>query len=152
MKIFLLVMSAFLLTACNENTSKTANTSQNEEHQHDHGHMAPNGGVLTEIGDHSASLEWLIEDGQFKVFIFDGCAEKPIRVAQEKLKVSVKADNEKILVLAPVTNKLTGEEPGDSNTFHADASGLSKESILGLSLSYVTIQGIDYKNINLKVK
>ncbi|MCM8536053.1 MAG: hypothetical protein NE334_08970 [Lentisphaeraceae bacterium] len=151
MKILFLIVLAFTLTACNEN-ARNVETTVIIESIDDHSHQAPNGGVLTEIGDHSASLEWLIEDGQFTLYIFDGCAEKPIRVAQEKLTISVMDEQEKELVLVPVTNKLTGEKPGDSNTFYAEVANLSKENISSLSVKAVTIQGMDYKNINLKVK
>lgn len=160
MKYFLTFLLIFTLTSCNEKIDKAENDKKyaEENHQedessdHEHSHEAPNGGVLTEVGEHAASLEWLVEDGQFKIYIFDGCAEKPIRVAQKEIKVVLKVDEEKEISLTPVTNKLTGEKPGDSNTFAADVSDLSKEKISAITVHSVAIQGIDYKNVNLKVK
>ena len=64
----------------------------------------------------------------------------------------LKVDEEKEISLTPVTNKLTGEKPGDSNTFAADVSDLSKEKISAITVHSVAIQGIDYKNVKLKVK
>ena len=159
MNYLLSIFIFLLLISCSENTktveadkSQGEQTEQvdNEEHE-EHHHEAPNGGILTEVGEHAASLEWLIEEGQLKVYIFDGCAEKPIRVAQLEVKVSIKADKEQELTLSPVTNKLTGEKPGDSNTFSVAVSDLNKEKISAISVQSITIQGIDYKDVNLEV-
>ena len=161
MKYFIALLFIFTLTSCNEKVEQVAQTQEehadhehhdNEHHDHEHAHAAPNGGILTDIGDHSASLEWLIEEGKFKLFIFDGCAEKPIRVAHENLKINVKDDAEKTLTLLPVTNKLTGEKPGDSNTFMANADNLNKEKISAILVQSIKIQGIDYTNVNLEIQ
>ena len=76
MKYLFIFISFLFLTACKENNEKAEHKTPTEiAHDQDeegHSHEAPNGGVLTEVGGHSASVEWLIEDGQFKLFIFDG--------------------------------------------------------------------------------
>ena len=156
MKYLLTLLLCLSLASCNENSSKAAHShddhAEHEHHDHhEHAHEAPNGGVLTDVGDHSASIEWLIEDGQLKLFVFDGCAEKPIRLAQKEVTVKVKAGEEKLLTLQAATNKLTGEKPGDSNTFTI-TTDLTKEKISDLSVQSVNIQGIDYKNLNLDLE
>ena len=68
-----------------------------------------------------------------------------------KVTVKVKAGEEKLLTLQAATNKLTGEKPGDSNTFTI-TTDLTKEKISDLSVQSVNIQGIDYKNLNLDLE
>ena len=159
MKYFIVLLLTLTFTSCNEKVEKAAEAQEeqadhdhdhHDHDHHDHGHAAPNGGILTGIGDHSASLEWLIEENQFKLFIFDGCAEKPIRVADKELKININTNEDKMLTLLPVTNELTGEKPGDANTFTAKISGITKEEISGISVQSVTIQGINYSNVNLE--
>ena len=158
MKYLIIFLAVLLLNSCGEKKVEEAHvkkedTKVEETHDdHSHEHAAPNGGILTEVGEHHASLEWLIEENQLKVYIFDGCAEKPIRLAQKEILVSVKTDKGSELKLLPVKNALTGEKEGDANTFAADAPNLSKDKISSISVHSVTIQGINYKNVNLKVK
>ena len=150
MKYLITLFTLLLFSSCNEKTAKLPEV-QNEHHE-EHGHVAPNGGVLTDVGDHSASIEWLIEEGLFKLYIFDGCAEKPIRIAQKEMQVTMMTDAEKQITLTPVTNKLTGEKPGDANTFSAEVKNLSKDKIFNILVHSVTIQGIDYENIKLELE
>jgi len=159
MKYIFTLFLLLLLTSCSENVEKAGDGKANDnvaEHDHDHDdehhHEAPNGGILTEVGEHAASLEWLVEDGQFKIYIFDGCAEKPIRLTQTEVNVTVKTDKENALVLKAVTDKLSGEKPGDANTFTSPAPNLSTEKISSISVQSVTIQSINYKNVNLTVE
>lgn len=152
MKFFLTFLLFISLMSCDNKVDSVKEQAQVDQHEEEHSHDAPNGGILTEVGEHTASLEWLIEEGQFKIYIFDGCAEKPIRIAQEKIEVSMKVEEEKKFKLAALTNKLTGEKPGDANTFYTEVTELDKEKISSITVHSISIQGIDYKNINLEVK
>lgn len=154
---FLSVLLLFLiLCACSKNTEKTETPKnqreQTQQEKEEHHHDALNGGILTELGEHAASLEWLLEEGVLKLYIHDGCAEKPIRISQEQIQVTVKAEKTLQFFLSAETNKLTGEKPGDSNTFSVKAPELNKEKISDISVHFITIKGMDYKSVNLKVK
>ena len=156
MKYLITIILFSLLASCSKKAEQAKNDKGHDakvvSHDTEHSHNSPNGGELTELGEHEASLEWLIEEGQIKIYIFDGCAEKPIRIAQKEIKVTVKADNETQLTLIPLTNKLTGEKPGDSNTFSASVKDLKQEKISAINVHSLSIKGIDYINVKLKVE
>ena len=72
MKYLLVILFCLLVTSCNKksnNHDHHGHDHSDHDHSHEHhvhSHEPPNGGVLTELGDHSANLEWVIEEGKLK--------------------------------------------------------------------------------------
>jgi hypothetical protein len=94
---------------------------------HDHHHAAPHGGLLVEIGNHAANLEFVLdaEAGLLTAYVMDGCAENAVRIAQPAIELSVtlppqngQAGPRTIeVVLDAIANPLTGEIVGDTSQF-----------------------------------
>ena len=135
------------LAACEE--KKTVEPQQtNEDHGgsgHSHAHSAPNGGLLVPLGDHAANVElkWDKAAGTLDAFVFDGCAESPIRVPQGSLSVTLTAaDGTSVThTLASVADVLTGEKVGDSSRFSLTDGELSKAETLKGTVGPLTIRG-----------
>jgi hypothetical protein len=103
------------------------------EEDHHHHHVAPNGGILIPLGDHSGNIELLFqpETGKVRIWLLDGCAENYIRSAQKEIQLVVRrqevtlgvtgaVDDRVIrLPLAAIGNRLTGETVGNTSEFGA---------------------------------
>jgi hypothetical protein len=85
-----------------------------------HGHQAPHGGTLVEVGDHFAQLELVVADGRITAYVLDGHAELGLRIEQRELVLHAGG---KRVVLAAAANPLTGEKPGDTSQFDAPFTG-----------------------------
>lgn len=86
-----------------------------------HGHKAPNGGQLVELGEHFAQLEFVAGGGRLTLYVLDGHASGALRIEQREVAVDVGSPGgaPKRLLLAATANALTGEKPGDSSQFDA---------------------------------
>ena len=92
-----------------------------------HVHTAPHGGTLVELGEHAYSLE-LVRDraaGKLTAYVFDGHAEKFVRIKSPTLELIAMPDGIYTRVsLKAVANPTTGESVGDTSQFEAQADWL----------------------------
>jgi len=158
------VMALGLMVGCGESGHDHGDHPHDHghDHAHDHGHgghhhEAPHGGALVVLGDHFAHLEVLLdaEAGKLTAWVLDGEAEKPIRLKQDALMISVTPTepahkNPIPLSLGAVTKALTGEKPGDSATFetaHERLKGLKRfdAELLEITVKGSEIQGVKFK-------
>lgn len=156
----LLILSLLLFLACNKDKESHAghDHSGHDHAGHDHSldvhtHKAPYGGTLKELEGHKASLEWVLEPDSLTVYIHDGCAEKDIRVAHEKLEVIItlgEAKNE--LPLKPVVSELNGDKVGNASSFQIKGDGVKFDSVEEIHLKSIEIQGITYNDIIIGIK
>jgi hypothetical protein len=115
-----------------------------------HEHHAPHKGILCEFGEEFAHVELVLDpaDGTLTVYALDGEAEKPVRLKQKELKVSVNAAKGKpvVLTLKAQANGLTGETVGDTSEFSArDARLKGIKAPTGKVVS-ILIKGKAFKN------
>jgi len=111
--------------------SATGNTDKKTAHGHDH--TAPHGGVLVELGDHVAYLEFVLdsETGTLTMYVLDGEAEKALRVTHETVGVlfaTPEAIAARPFELQARANVLTGETVGDTSQFT-----LTQDAFVGLT-------------------
>jgi len=97
-------------------------TSEKKDTHHGHSHKAPHGGVLVELGDHFAYLEFVFapDTGTLTMYVLDGEAEKALRVTHETVGVlftTPEAIAARPFELQARANLLTGETVGDSSQF-----------------------------------
>ena len=119
-------------------------------HDHDHGaaahgeeghaHTAPHGGVLVPVGGGGANVEVVhdAEAGSLDLFLLDGCAENPVRCAQESLVVQL---GDARFELPARASELTGETVGDTSQFSLTDEGLKGATLAGAQLSVLEILG-----------
>jgi hypothetical protein len=121
---------------------------------HGHSHAAPRGGTLVEVGDHAAQMEFILDppSGRLAAFLLDGCAEKPVRIAQPALEldttVTSGTDTTTVAVtLFAVANPLTGEKAGDTSQFEGAADALRGASAFDATVREVVVHGSKVRDI-----
>ncbi len=106
----------------------------------EHGHTAPHGGQLVEVGEHAYNLEFLVdrEAGKLTAFVLDGHAENFIRTDLAGIALTV---NGQPLMLAPVANAATGETVGSTAQFEAGAEFLKAPDAMTIAVPAITLRG-----------
>ncbi len=155
MKYLSILIIFFLSAGCGE--KQDDHSGHNHDHSSDshvHVHKAPYGGVLTELKGHKASLECLVEKDGITLYVHDGCAEKNIRISQEKIEVLAKSSDgtEKELSFGAVESELSGDKVGNASSFQNRQDGVKFEAVEALTVKSIEIQGILYKDVEIKVK
>ena len=117
-----------LLAACGDGGTAR------DEAEHECVHDPVYGGKLIEIGEHFAQVELLHdpETGKLTAYLWDGHAEHARPVAMESIRVTV---GDLVVKLLPVSDPLTGDQPGASSRFEGTSERLrdleSFEGVLG---------------------
>lgn len=128
------------------------------DHDHDHGHnhhhhVAPHGGVLHEIGEHFAQLEFVLdaETGTLTMYVLDGCAENAIRLSHETIDLTVTPDDGESLALQldAVASPLTGETVGNSSQFYVRSDALIGVEKLRGRIASITIRGQTVEHVEV---
>ena len=87
------------------------------------------------------------------IYIHDGCAEKDVRIAHEKLDVKVStATGDQSLTLLPVESSVSGDKVGAASSFKIEKGGITFEDINKVFISSITIKGIEYKDVYIQIK
>lgn len=134
---------------------------QHEDQQHppgdaaDHGHthVAPHGGMLVELGDHYATLEFLhnAEEGRLTLHLLDGHAENPIRLTESEIVVEIsKGEEDFSLPLQAREGTLTGESVGDTSEFSAVSPELVGASEFEGRIEKLSVRGKTFENIKFE--
>jgi hypothetical protein len=113
-----------------------------------HVHHAPHGGALEVLGDEAAHVELVLDQttGKLTGYVLDGEAEKPVRIAQEvlRLKISGLAGGDATVELKAVGSVLTGEKPGDTSQFEGESDKLKGATKFGGTLETITVRGVRF--------
>lgn len=132
-----------------------------DDHNHDHSghkhskvkkhaHSAPHGGVLVELEDHVANVEFTFDGktGTLGMYCLGGHAHKALIPESKALEVEIKAGAETISIkLSGVANSLTGETKDKTSQFQgADPKLKSLKEFTG-TLKMVKVKGKEYKNV-----
>ena len=115
-----------------------------------HGHAAPHGGALIELGDHVAQIEIVVDGKKMTAYVLDGHAEKAVRIEQKELVVHAVPRGAGTPIqakLAAVGSSLSGEKPGDTSQFEGAFDG--PKAWDGL-LEAVRVKGVDFKSVKFK--
>ena len=118
---------------------------------HGHIHLAPHGGILKELGDHSFNLEFLLDAqlGSLSVYILGPHAEKFIRIQEKSLHVNLTSAGETHeLLLGAMANELTNEREGDTSHFSGSSDWLKGKNLISGVMRSVEIQGVVYEEVS----
>jgi hypothetical protein len=118
---------------------------------HGHVHSAPHGGTLTELGNHSFTLEFLLDArlGSLSVYILGPHAERFIRIQEESLHVNLTSAGETHdLPLGAIANELTNEREGDTSHFSGSLDWLKGKNLISGVMRSVEIQGVVYEEVS----
>ena len=125
-----------------------------QDHRHaapdGHGHTAPHGGILVEIGEHAYNLE-LVRDaaaGKLTVYVLDGHAENFIRLKAASIDLTATVGAEKHpLTLKAVASSSTGETVGDTSQFEAQAEWLRTGASFEVVVTALEIRGTRFEKV-----
>lgn len=119
-------------------------------HPGDHQHAAPHGGVLVELGNHEANLEFRFDAGRgvMQAWVLDGHAENFVRIAQRSIEVeAVSGGRGRLLDFVAVADSLTGETAGDTALFEADAPWLREAKAFDGRVKAITVRGKSHQDV-----
>lgn len=157
MRISVLLLSV-LIAGCGSNDQLAQEIDEihedahSEETDHGHVHVAPNGGMLVEIGDHFANIEIVLdsETGVLTLYSLGAHAEKPVRLVEETLSLDVTlgdSDESFTLILDAMENPLSGETIGDTSEFRGQSDALIGVDHFHATLASIQTQGVVFQNI-----
>ncbi len=115
-----------------------------------HGHTAPHGGVLVELGEHAYNLEFLRDAsaGRLTVWVLDTHAENFVRIKAPALELLVTVGTEKRpLFLPAVANRATGETVGDTSQFEAQADWLKSTAGIQGIIPLLEFRGVKFPGV-----
>ncbi len=115
-----------------------------------HAHVAPHGGTLVAIGEHTYNLELVRDDdaGKLTVYVLDGHAENFVRIAAPAIELSAIAGGERrTLTLRAVANPATGETVGDTSQFEAQADWIKKAKTFPGEITGLDIRGNKFERV-----
>jgi hypothetical protein len=144
---FAVILIVLGLTACSRREQPPAVADAG------HHHHAPHGGVLVELGDHAASLEFKFDAtrGILQAWVLDGHATVFVRVEQPAFEVQAKTGGtEHALRFVAVGNPLTGEAPGNTSAFEAEAAWLGAVKAFDGRVNEITVRNMVHRDIPFK--
>jgi hypothetical protein len=117
-----------------------------------HAHEAPHGGMLVELGEHLAMLEFVLDAGAgtMTVYVLDGGAEQAVRIAQPSMTVTFDAPQAlagQTLTLPAKANVLTGETVGDTSEFVVTLPALKGQTTFSARVAEVVVKGQTFKDV-----
>jgi hypothetical protein len=116
-----------------------------------HVHHAPHGGALEVLGDEAAHVELVLDakEGRLTAYVLDGEAEKPVRIAQTSLRLTLRdlPGGGATVDLAAVANPLTGETAGDTSQFAGASPSLRRAAKFDGVLATITARGMKFDGV-----
>ncbi len=117
-----------------------------------HGHVAPHGGVLIELGDHLGFLEMVLDAkaGTLTAYVLDGGAEQAVRIVQPTVSVVFETPTAlagQTLAMGGKANVLTGETVGDTSQFELTHAALQGQTSLAARVVELRVKGQTFHGI-----
>jgi hypothetical protein len=131
------------LTGCSRPERATAPPSG-------HRHPAPHGGVLVELGEHQANLEFKFDEarGVLQAWVFDGHAENFVRIEAPGFEVEARTGGSvHLLRFTAVASAMTGETAGNTATFESPAEWLRTAKAFDGRVKAITVRGSLFKDV-----
>lgn len=145
----MILLSTIFLTNCGSDSAhKPTHDHKHDEHKH-HEHIAPNGGVLVELGDEFAHLEFVVDRTNNKIicYIFDGSLQFGLKAKQATIEAEIKgSENTKIIVFNAVSNVLANNTLEESSQFEANLT-IDPNTKISFLIKKIILNGKSFENI-----
>ncbi len=118
-----------------------------------HTHVAPQGGVLAELGEEAYHIEFRHGEtpGVVQAFIMDGEAENFVRSDQLSFAARGRSGEQEVsLAFQAVASSATGEKAGDTSLFEA-TTGLSGSPVITITVPFFTLKGQIYRDVTAQL-
>ena len=136
-------------TACSKSDHADHDHDKKSAHSSGHVHVAPHGGTLVEIGEHTYNVELLRDKtaGKLTAWVLDAHAENFVRLKAPAIAlVAMPGGTFTPLSLKAVANAVTGEKVGDTSQFEVEADWLKTAGAFS-GIFTVEINGTVYKDV-----
>lgn len=126
-------------------------------HSHSHGghhHEPPHGGTAIDLGDEDAHLEFVHDApaGKLTCYVLKPHMSGFQRITQETIELTAQvAGKAAPLTLKAVANAATGEKPGDTSQFEAQADWLKAAMSFDVELKAINVRGKDYTALKFNI-
>jgi len=137
------------LAGCGEAKHSTPVGGDHSDHS-GHVHEAPRGGALVVLREEGTHVELLADSatGHLSLVVLGAHAEKPIRIAQPTIALTLDVAGEPLpVVLDAVASELSGETVGDTSEFAAVIDALKGVGTFSGSIASVTVRGETYTDL-----
>lgn len=144
-----LPLTAFLLAAATL-AGCSKQTASNEPAKKNHGHVAPHGGTLVEIGQHQFNVEFVHdeESGRLSAYTLDAHAENFLRTAMASFDVVIGAGGAiRTVTFKPVANASTGEKAGDTSQYDATDEWLKDKHAFAGIITRLDFRGAVFTDV-----
>lgn len=139
-----LVASLATFTGCQPSSSSS--------HGHSHGpgghhHEPPHGGTAIDLGEEEAHLEFVLDAaaGKLTCYVLKPHMSGFQRITQETVELTATVGGKaETLALKAVANAATGEKPGDTSQFEAQADWLKTTKTFDAVVKSVSVRGKDF--------
>lgn len=125
-----------------------------------HVHESGRGGVMVELGDHFAQLDFVLDEqlGAFSMYIMDAHAENPVRIEQQTVEIEVhasqqsgaKVERDLMVTLRATADENTGDKVGDSSHFQAPLAELKGRTQFDAVVKSITVKGRTFTGVLFK--
>jgi len=142
--VIALLLAACLAPGCGDSRKPSGTTA------HKHHHDPPHGGTGVTLGDEEFHLEFLLDaaTGRMQAYVLSAHMAKFLRITAESFEVTATVEGRtETLVFKAVTNHASGERPGDTSEFEAQAAWLKTVKNFDAVLKDLTIRGKSYANV-----
>ena len=123
-------------------------TANSHSHSHaGHHHEPPHGGTAIELGEEEAHLEFVLDasSGKLTCYVLKAHMAGFQRITQPALELAATVGGKaESLSLQAVANAATGEKPGDTSQFEAQAEWLKTTKSFDAELKSINVRGKDY--------
>jgi hypothetical protein len=155
--IYISAISFLMLFGCGTNKAdaekiandqKIKNNSPAEKHK-EHEHNAPNGGVLVELGEEFAHLEFVNDNVNNKIicYVYDGSLSSGLKAKQSNLTAEILGEKENNLItFKAVVNELANDTADSSSQYEADFK-FEKGKKINLRIRKIVLKNIIFENI-----
>lgn len=112
-----------------------------------HHHEPPHGGTAIELGEEEAHLEFVLDAaaGKLTCYVLKAHMAGFQRITQPALELTATVGGKaETLTLQAVANASTGEKPGDTSQFEAQADWLKSAKTFDAVLKGINVRGKDY--------
>jgi hypothetical protein len=151
--VLLFVLALATLMGCRDSAQNTdpdhhGDAVSKEGHRHEH--KAPHGGTVVILGPEEYHLE-IVRDagaGTLTAYVLDGEMEKFLRLPIGFFTVKTRVDgDERPLRFEATGSNATGEKPGDTSMFIAQADWLKTNSTFQAVLENLEVRGRAYRDV-----
>jgi hypothetical protein len=125
-----------------------------DHHQGHHHHEAPNGGVLIELGEEFAHLEFVSDTANNKItcYVFNGSLDSGLKAQQNSIIAEIKGKDESHnVIFTPTISELANNTAESSSQFEADYK-FEKGVLVKLNIKKIILKNKIFENIEVPLK